>query len=428
MSIDENKIKRMLKASETGGNSNPNQLSFARKGASGWSVGEVQNDLGKHPDIAKDLAKELVKNGKFTESEKEVVTTWLNTRPSETLGKEDQEKKKKIDEYLASDAGKDWVEKQDKAQVKKVAGDANQVVEAAKRNPRYQTDQAFRAEVDSDRFALQSADMMNQFGSQEGLKKWAEGGTGTVGGREVKMGTAVPNFETMVNIELGSTYLKDSDGNENDANINSQRNRRNKFVTFLENEGGMSAESIQSMKNTTHSKMRPAADRAKISSDEWRHVKSGDNYSKIAKELGVSVEDLEKWNGSKLDTDIFIRVKAAAGEANKPVVTEPPYVTEPPAVTEPPENSETRVNFIFDQKDENDGSEDAEKSQADIRENPEVKAFSARIGGETAATPQTLLLKDHKSWTEDERDMVMNYRFDLPWGNPTRDAMEKTVY
>ncbi len=91
------------------------------------------------------------------------------------------------------------------------------------------------------------------------------------------------------------------------------------------------------------------------------------------------------------------------------------------------ENSETRVNFIFDQKDENDGGEDAEKSPVDIRENPDVKAFSARIGGETAVTPQTLLLKDNKLWTEDERDMVMNYRFDLPWGNPTRDAMEKAI-
>jgi hypothetical protein len=41
--------------------------------------------------------------------------------------------------------------------------------------------------------------------------------------------------------------------------------------------------------------------------------------------------------------------------------------------------------------------------------------------------PRSLLLKDPKGWTEDERDMVMNYRFDLPWGHPTRDAMEKGI-
>jgi hypothetical protein len=214
----------MLKASEAAGNANPNQLSFAQKGASGWSLGEVQNDLKQNEKIANQLAKKLVESGKFAENEREGVEIWLKTRPSNTLGTEDQEKKKKIDEYLASDAGKKWVSDQDKAQVNSVLSKANEVVEAAKRNPRYQTDQAFRAEVDSDRFALPTADMINQYGSHDGLKKWAEGGKGRIGGRDVEMGAAVPSFETMIGLEMGSTYLKDDKGNEKDANIDSQRN------------------------------------------------------------------------------------------------------------------------------------------------------------------------------------------------------------
>ncbi len=98
-----------------------------------------------------------------------------------------------------------------------------------------------------------------------------------------------------------------------------------------------------------------------------------------------------------------------------------------PTVTEPPANSETRVNFIFDQNGENDADAAAKESQADILESPEVKAFADRIGGPIEINPQSLLLKDNKLWTEDERDMVMNSRFDLPWGNPTRDAMEKAI-
>jgi hypothetical protein len=109
------------------------------------------------------------------------------------------------------------------------------------------------------------------------------------------------------------------------------------------------------------------------------------------------------------------------------------------------EPSDTRANFIFGQDSAQSqsfaelaqipGSPEAAYNSSPLNpmpdsgpgDSPEVKAFSARIGGETAATPQTLLLKDHKAWTEDERDMVMNSRFDLPWGHPTRDAMEKAI-
>jgi hypothetical protein len=87
--------------------------------------------------------------------------------------------------------------------------------------------------------------------------------------------------------------------------------------------------------------------------------------------------------------------------------------------------------FLGQNEETNDGGDEAKDEAKEEKlsapENPEVKAFSSLINQEMKIDPRSLLLKDPKGWTEDERDMVMNYRFDLPWGNPTRDAMEKGI-
>jgi hypothetical protein len=128
--------------------------------------------------------------------------------------------------------------------------------------------------------------------------------------------------------------------------------------------------------------------------------------------------------------------------------------------TKAPENSETRVNFIFDQDSTpsqsfaelvkipdspeasynnsplnpmpdsglGDSSEilpAGDKTQGGGKKSPETQAFSSLINQEMKIDPRSLLLKDPKGWTEDERDMVMNYRFDCPCFGPKPSSLDE---
>ncbi len=154
---------------------------------------------------------------------------------------------------------------------------------------------------------------------------------------------------------------------------------------------------------------------------KWQEIENGENAVKYHGQFP------NLFPGKPIGSDSeFVPAKP---ESPLPKDVDPgQYLNNPDQVGEGDGVKTAAFGFLGQEEEDHDGGEAAEESQADIRENPEIKAFSARIGGETAITPQTLLLKDNRLWTEDERDMVMNYRFDLPCGNPTRDAMEKAVY
>jgi LysM repeat protein len=304
-------VRGILLSAEMGakGDHDAYQLSDAQKGRSGWSVGRTQIDLGQQTDRHGEFSDLLKKSGKLTDQE--IGSAMGDLSSIGRTKKMSAELQGKVNGVLASKDGKAMLDRWDEGQIEAMVSRVDDARAAARENPRYSSDSAFRRQVDSPAFAGAIAGHANQYENSSRIKEWLRGNEIEVNGTKVKLGDKVPGIDALADIEMNSEYLK-ADGKEIPKNVEAQHTRWQAIVGQLERQGDVTAEEAGAMRGTVRDRYSTEAQRTNRQDPNQHEVGAGQNLSIIAKQKGVSLEDLQRANPDKapgkLKPGDFLRV------------------------------------------------------------------------------------------------------------------------
>lgn len=186
-------------------------IQHAKTGNSGYSLGKTQIDLAHRERERGEMMEFLRRQGTFSQDELSKLEQGLGTKGNS--GAVTQPLKDKLDGAIGSDAGKALVTSWDDRQAAYVGLKTNEVVDAARGNPRYKSDPEFRKFADSPAFSAMVADNVNQFGDPKGLKRYVAGEKVELkSGKTAQLGDRSLNMDTLAEYESNYQWVREGDG------------------------------------------------------------------------------------------------------------------------------------------------------------------------------------------------------------------------
>ncbi len=311
------RILKYLAGSETGGNEKKAySTQHAGTANSGYSLGQTQIDLAHRTRERSELVDFLRRQGTFSQDELAKLEQGLGSKGNNAAIT--GALKNKLDGAIGGEAGKALVKSWDDRQAAYVGLKTNEVVEAARSNPRYKSDPEFRKFADSPAFSAMVADNVNQFGDPKGLKRYVAGEKVELkSGKTAQLGDRSLNMGTLAEYESNYQWVREGDGaRAPDKGAEDIKRRRLDVVDSLQEDRLISPEDAQGYANSINigyksdnqrkdgqtagqsGAVQPATGKTPVAptAGGGTTIQPGDTLSKIAARHGVSAEELAKAN------------------------------------------------------------------------------------------------------------------------------------
>lgn len=243
-------LNHLSAAEVSGSESKAHSLSHAGAGNSGYTIGKTQIDFAQDGGKLNEFMAGLAADGKISEDNLKKIREGLSVKGNPNALNKDL--KKNINDYLASENGKITVKKMDEAQAATIRDVAQEVVTSARSNPRYNTDPAFRAFVDSQLFFTWAADNANQYGAPTKLKKFVAGEKVEWNHGPVSELKNEPlNVKSLANFENEYKWVRvgDQKSKKPDMGASDIKRRRNLILEGMKAAGDLTDDEAASYKN-----------------------------------------------------------------------------------------------------------------------------------------------------------------------------------
>lgn len=206
------------------------RLSHAGTANSGYSLGVFQLDLAHQTEARETVENFLAGTGVFGENDMSIISHgFLATGNAKAIA---PLYRSAIDGQIATRNGRAMVNSLDAGQLQTLLQSVGQALGNARANPRYGSDDAFRAFSDSVFFQALIADNANQYGPPLTFGRFIQGQTVTVGGDALALGSGAWDFRTFAAYEAHYSYVRASEQGAADM-----RRRRANVVNALDQNG-----------------------------------------------------------------------------------------------------------------------------------------------------------------------------------------------
>jgi len=282
----------------------PHQLQHAGTANSGFSIGVTQIDLAEQREPREQIAQFALDRGVISTKDpnaKGRLEAQLAQRGNPAFL--NTETGRNLNVQLDTPKGHAKAAKLDHDQADRVLDKVQSVLSAAKSNPRYKTDPAFKASLETKACQLSIADNINQYGQPNDLANFLSGRAT----EKVKDATGKPitmrddqlcTPETFIEYESNFGFVKDP----KKGGAISQRTRAQRRIDHFAGKDLITEDEQKDLHKQANAQLRAANDQVMPGEVV---VNKGDSLWGIAREHGVSVDALQKANPGLKDASII---------------------------------------------------------------------------------------------------------------------------